>query len=154
MNRCLFSLAMVLTCMTAQAQKLSDQDINLMMASAKTVKLLTERGMVGVFDGVNTCYTKLLNGKKPPAREIEFCIAMDMSAVFADYSVATANGYPRDQRFIDEVASSRMHILLERVGASHGVRDTQKYLSSRHAKIERFTASAMRIAAQSPEFQE
>ena len=133
--------------LTVNAQNLSDQDINLMSASLKAVKIYKQGGVSALFDGMNQCYTQQEQKKTHPRKEVEFCVALDMSAVFIDYSMAQANGFPRDKRFMDDVASSRMHIMLEKLGVSKGITDTQKYLGLRNERVQKYTNRAMTLPA-------
>jgi hypothetical protein len=135
---------------TANADAVSKQDMNMMAASTKAVDIYKERGIIGLFDEINQCYTRLKSEDKLSQKAVEFCIAMDMSAVFLDYSLASTMGFPRDQRFIDEVASSRIHIILAVFGVSKGIKDTQKYLGSRNERVQQLTYRAMTENATSP----
>lgn len=134
---------------TANAQNMSDQDINLMAASLKAVDTYKAQGMSGLFNGMNNCYAQLKQKKTASRKDVEFCVAFDMSGVFLDYSMSQAGGFPRDQRFTDEVASSRMHIMLEQLGVSKGIADTQKYLGSRNERIQTYTNRAISLASDS-----
>ena len=121
-----------------------------MSASMKAVKIYRAEGVTGMFSSVNQCYAQL-NQKKPvPRKEIEFCVAMDMSGLFLDYSTAQASGFPRDQRFSDDAASNRMHNILGQLGLSKNIADTQKYLGSRNERVQRFTSRAMSLDADNP----
>lgn len=129
---------------TANATDLSDQDINLMTASAKGVDVYKKTGIGGLYGAVNECYEKLGKPQKPQGKAVEFCIALDASGIFIDDGMARASGFPRDQRFLDAEASSRMHAVLTKSGISKSFSDTQAYLGVRMARVQRYTNLALR----------
>jgi hypothetical protein len=149
MNKFAIAVFLLVSSFASNAKNLSDQDINIAAASLKAVTIYQAGGMTGLFNGMNQCYTQLKQNKSPPRKEIEFCVTLDMSGVFLDYSMAQMGGFPRDQRFTNEVASSRMHIMLEQLGVSKSIADTQKYLGSRNERVQRFTNNAATVAADS-----
>lgn len=149
MKKFAIAVFLLVSSLASNAKNFSDQDINIMSASLKAVEIYQAGGMADLFNGMNQCYTQLKQNKSLPRKEIEFCVTLDMSGVFLDYSMAQASGFPRDQRFTDEVASSRIHIILEKLGISKSVTDTQKYLGSRNERVQLFTSRAMSLAADS-----
>ena len=134
--------SLLLICGAVAAQNLSDQDINLMLASTKTVQAYKQGGMTQTAQSVEQCYGKLAKGK-PIQKDVEFCIAQDLSAVFIDSSMAQVSGFPRDQRFTDEVVANRIHGTLTQSGLSKSAADTQRYLGARNERVQRFTNRAI-----------
>lgn len=128
----------VSTCI-ANAQNVSDQNINLMAASTKAVDLYKSGGMNGLFSGVNDCYQKLQQKKTVQASDVEFCVGLDLSGVLIDSSMARAGGFRRDDRFLEDTAIDRMNALLTAFGVSKEVADTQNYVGARFDRVQRYT---------------
>lgn len=139
------AIILVTSNLVANARDLSDQDINMMSASAKAVDTYKKNGMGGLFSAVSQCYGQLKAKKKSQKNEVEFCVALDVSGIFIDDGMSRANGFPRDPRFTDAEASNRIHGMLQQFGMSKGNADTQAYLGVRTAKIQRFTNLAMQL---------
>lgn len=136
-------LAVLFVCGAVSAASLSDQDINLLVASAKTVQAYKQGGMTAVVNSIQQCYDKIGAAKQAAKKEVEFCIAQDLSGFTIDLSAVKANGFPRDQRFTEEAIANRIHLLLLKSGISKNGADTQNYLKVRSQKVERFTNNAI-----------
>lgn len=133
------------------ASSLSEQDIYLMAASLKTVEIYKARGMNGLFNDIGQCYAQL-NMKNPVNKnDIEFCIAIDMSGVFIDFWMAQISGFPRDKRFADAVAGSRMHSVLERFGVSKSGADSAKVFRDIEDRVQENLNRAVSMPTNSPE---
>jgi hypothetical protein len=128
------------------AQSLSDQDIHLLTASSAAMSAYKAGGMTSVYNQVNRCYAKLPKRPPQPAKNVEYCIALDMSGVFIDYHVSLAAGFPRNDQFMDDVASNRMHGALLKTGISSSVADTRHYLESRNARVAKYVSAAIALA--------
>ncbi len=139
------TLALVLASAPLHAQNISDQDINLMGASVNAVNTYKSGGITKLHNAVNQCYAKLKNPTADLPKRVEFCVALDTSGIFIDYHMSQVNGFPRDERFMDNTASSRMHNMLLKTGISRNTADTRNYLSARHERIERYTLRAMSL---------
>lgn len=140
-------LAAVLAASTAiaNAQHLSDQDITLMAAAQKAVKTYKQGGVAGIFSDVDECYGHLRQGRKGLDRSVEFCVALDISGIFIDSEMASAEGFPRDPRFMDATAANRMNGVLRRYGLSANDDDTRAYFAARVERIKKYTNDAMQL---------
>ncbi len=147
MQKIAIALLFSLSNFAVSAQNLSEQDLNLMAASLKAVEIYNAGGMSGLFNGIGQCYSQLKQKNPAPRKDIEFCVAMDMSGVFLDYWMSQAAGFPRDKRFTDAVAANRMHGVLERFGISNSGNDSGKYFGDRDERVEKYTNRAISITA-------
>jgi hypothetical protein len=145
MKRIVCAIVLGFTGFAASAQTLSDQDINLMTASAKAVKVYQQNGISGVYSEVSQCYGHLHQGQKALGRGVEFCVALDISGIFIDSGVASAEGFPRDPRFKDAAAANRMNEVLRRYGITASDDDTRAYFAARVERIRKYTNDAMRL---------
>ena len=140
--RIVIACSLLLICGTVAAENLSDQDINLMLASTKSVQAYKQGGMTQLAQSVEQCYGKLAGGKSSQ-KDVEFCVAQDLSAIFIDFSMAQAGGFPRDQRFTGDAPVNRIHGALTQSGLSKSAADTQRYWGTRNERVDRFTNRAL-----------
>ncbi|WP_146166187.1 hypothetical protein [Trinickia symbiotica] len=145
MKRVLLAALLVASTSIASAQHLSEQDINLMAAAQKAVKTYKQGGVAGIFSAVNECYGHLRQGRKGLDRSVEFCIALDIGGIFVDSEMASAEGFPRDPRFMDAAAANRMNGVLRRYGLSANDDDTRAYFAARVERIKKYTNDAMQL---------
>lgn len=145
----LAALALVVS-LAAHAAQPSPQDLNLMAASLKVAETYKQGGVSGVFNEMRQCYAGLKQKQPVTAKDIEFCVALDMSAVLTDYTMSQNSGFPRDPRFMDDMASNRMHAILMNFNLSKGVADTQDYLAARHERVQKYTGQAITLVANGP----
>lgn len=120
-----------------------------MGASLKVAETYKQTGVSGVFNEMRQCYAGLKQKQPLTDKDVEFCVALDMSALILDYQVSQANGFPRDSRFMDDLASNRMHGMLMNTNISKSVSDTKDYLGARHERVQRYTTQAMTLVANS-----
>jgi hypothetical protein len=145
MKRIYFAAVLATAASISGAQTLSEQDINLMAASQKAVKAYRQGGIVGIYSGVNQCYGHLRQGQKALGRSVEFCVALDISGIFIDSEMASAEGFPRDPRFLDAAAANRMNAVLRRYGITTNDDDTRAYFAERADRIKKYTNDAMQL---------
>ncbi|AMV41748.1 hypothetical protein [Paraburkholderia caribensis] len=129
----------------ACAQNLSDQDINLMAAAQKAVRTYKQSGVTGIYAAVTQCYGHLRQGHKAFNRSVEFCVALDIGGIFIDSEMASAEGFPRDPRFMDATAADRMNEVLRRYGVTADDDGTRAYFAARVARIKKYTNDAMQL---------
>lgn len=145
MKRTFLAAVLAASASIANAQNLSDQDINLMAAAQKAVKTYKQGGVTGVYLAVNQCYRHLRQGQKAFGRSVEFCVALDISGIFIDSEMASAEGFPRDPHFMDAAAANRMNDILRRYGITAGDDDTRAYFAARVERIKKYTNDAMQL---------
>lgn len=145
MSRVFLAAVLAASVSIASAQSTSDQDINLMAAAQKAVKTYKQGGVTGIYSAVSQCYGLLHQGQKAFGRSVEFCVALDISGIFIDSEMASAEGFPRDPHFQDATAASRMNEVLRRYGISASDDDTRAYFTSRVDRIRKYTNDAMQL---------
>lgn len=143
MKRVFLAAVLAASASIASAQNLSDQDITLMAAAQKAVKTYRQGGVTGIYSAVSQCYGHLRQAQKALGRSVEFCVALDISGIFIDSETASAEGFPRDPRFIDAAAASRMNEVLRRYGITVNDDDTRAYFAARVDRIKKYTNDAM-----------
>lgn len=145
MKRTFLAAVLVASASIASAQNLSDQDITLIAAAQKAVKTYKQGGVTGIYSAVTQCYGHLRKGQKAFGRSVEFCVALDISGIFIDSEMASADGFPRDPRFMDATAASRMNEVLRRYGITASDDDTRAYFAARVERIKKYTNDAMQL---------
>ncbi|QBQ96917.1 hypothetical protein [Paraburkholderia pallida] len=145
MKRIFLAAVLAASASIANAQNLSDQDINLMAAAQKAVKTYKQGGVTGIYSAVTQCYQHLRQGQKAFGRSVEFCVALDISGIFIDSEMASAEGFPRDARFMDATAANRMNEVLRRYGITASDDDTRAYFAARVERVKKYTNDAMQL---------
>lgn len=145
MKRVFLAAVLVASSSIASAQNLSDQDIALMAAAQKAVRTYKQGGVTGIYSAVSQCYAHLRQGQKGLDRSVEFCVALDISGIFVDSEIASADGFPRDPRFMDAVAANRMNEVLRRYGITTNDDDTRAYFAARADRLKKYTNDAMQL---------
>ena len=144
-KRALFAAVLVASTSVNSAQNLSDQDVTLMVAAQKAVKTYRQGGVTGIYSVVSQCYAHLRQGQKALGRSVEFCVALDISGIFVDSEMASAEGFPRDPRFMDAAAANRMNDVLRHYGITANDDDTRAYFAARADRIKKYTNDAMQL---------
>ncbi|CAE6732516.1 hypothetical protein [Paraburkholderia nemoris] len=145
MKRIFLAVILAASASIAAAQNLSDQDITLMAAAQKAVKTYKQGGVTGIYSAVSQCYAHLREGQKARGRGVEFCVALDISGIFVDSEMASAEGFPRDPRFMDVAAANRMNEVLRHYGITTNDDDTRAYFAARADRIKKYTNDAMQL---------
>lgn len=116
-----------------------------MAAAQKAVRTYKQGGVTGIYSAVSQCYAHLRQGQKGLDRSVEFCVALDISGIFVDSEIASADGFPRDPRFMDAVAANRMNEVLRRYGITTNDDDTRAYFAARADRLKKYTNDAMQL---------
>ena len=145
MKGIILAAALATSASIACAQNLSDQDITLMAAAQKAVKAYKQTGVTGIYSAVSQCYGHLHQGQIALGPAVERCVALDISGIFLDSEIASAEGFPRDPRFMDAAAANRMSEVLRRYGITANDDDTRAYFAARVDRIKKYTNDAMQL---------
>lgn len=145
MKRVFLAAVLAASAFVASAQTLSGQDINLMGAAQRAVKTYRQGGVAAIYSAVTGCYGHLHQDQKALGQGVEFCVALDISGIFIDSSVASAEGFPRDPRFMDAAVANRTNEVLRRYGITASDDDTRAYFAARVERIRKYTNDAMQL---------
>lgn len=133
----LFLLIALLACVPAMADSWdSNQNIDKAMTAA--LKTYASNGVSGMVDQVNNCNAGLDTrpGNKNLGRDVEYCIAYEMSAAIIDREAAKDGNFPRSGAFDGNKVMVRAMLLLEKARIVRLPEEFERYLLPRFTKID------------------